>query len=106
MTLGRMALKRVRPFLLTRRCQIGGEHRQIRRRQIMGVQAGRWNPSQSDMLLWMGIGRTGRKAAHKGDHLDDDGFVVMQESRQGARDDHFAAKFLADLPDDGDCGVK
>ncbi len=52
------------------------------------------------MLVGMGRGRSLSECANKRQHFDDDGFVVVSETGQGADDNHLAAEFLADFSND------
>ena len=57
------------------------------------------------MFVGMRCSGISRQGAHEGYHFNEHGFVVVQKTRQGARNHNLTAKLLADFADDGGGGI-
>lgn len=71
--------------------------------EVEAGETGGRHPAKGDMLVRVGRGAAGRKAADEGKHLDDNVAVIVGEARQRADDGDIAAEFLTEFA--GECGL-
>jgi hypothetical protein len=91
---------RSKPDLLIR-----GDDRQVGGGEVVAEQVGGLDPRERDVLVGARLGRARGDRGYERNHFDNDGAVVVHETRQGSRDGNCAAEFLMDFADDGGGGI-
>jgi hypothetical protein len=81
------------------------DHWNVGRSQIKARDLGGCHPFDCNMLVGVWVGRARRQRAHKGNHFNDHGAVVVEKAGQGLPDRDFAAEFLANFTNDGGGGI-